>query len=267
MALVTSDSDKTSNLVKTPVLTTTSKPSNPVNGPDKSVEGSVTPRHPDPTMKFGYLGIHDRPEEIKPSMIYGKIDGRIAQIILDNDYSTYVLSTDFANTSNVPCFPCKPIPVELAVRNASQYTLNTQIKKLPMEVGTIIQSKTSYVLPLSNCDAIFGMSFLNDRKLITYLEKDIITLDDMKLLLVKDHDELPYISSISRSRLKAEIRKNEITKLYLATAKITNESDNITNPDWITNEFSDIFLDGLSPGMPPERKAVHEIPLHPDSSP
>ena len=28
---------------------------------------------------------------------------------------------------------------------------------------------------------------------------------------------------ISRSRLKAEIRKNEITELYLATAKITNE--------------------------------------------
>ena len=251
--------------VMTPVVTST-----PVDNPDDNLvihpEKTVTSRHLDPRIKLGYLGIHDRPEEVKPPVIYGKIDGRIAHIMLDNDYSTYVLSTDFANAGNVPCFPCKLVPVELVVRNASQFTLNTQTKKLPMEVGNIIQSKASYVLSLPSCDAIFGMPFLNGRKLIIYSEKGIVILDDIEFPLVKDHDdEHPCISMISRSRLKAEIRKNEITELYLATTKITSEPSNTTTPDWIKDKYFDIFLDGLPPGMPPERKIVHEIPLHPDS--
>src|SRR6266496_212752 len=209
--------------------------------------------------------MHERPEESTPPVVYGKIGRRTAQIMLDSGCSTYVLSTDFANAGKVPCFPCKPIPVELAIWNASQFTLNTQTKKLPMEVGSITQSKASYVLPLPSCDAIFGMPFLNGRKLVIYPEKGIVTLDDMELSLVKAHDEHPCISMISCGRLKAEIRKNEITELYLATTKITSEPSNAMTPDWINNEFSDVFLDGLPPGRPPERKVIHEIPLYPDS--
>ena len=245
--------------VTTPVMASTSAP---VGNPDDSL---VIPRHPDPRVTLGYLGINDKPEEVKPPVVYGKIDGCIAHIMLDSGCSTYVLSTDFANAGNTPCFPCKPVPVELAVRNASQFTLNTQTKKLPMKVGSITQSKASYVLPLPSCDAIFGMPFLNGRKLVMHPEKGIVTLDDMELPLVEDDDEPPRISTISRSRLKAEIRKNEITELYLATAKITSEPSNTTTPDWIKNEYFDVFLDGLPPDMPSERKVVHEIPLHPDS--
>ena len=171
--------------------------STPVGNPDDSL---VIPRHPDPRVKLGYLGIYDKPEEVKPPVVYGKIDGRIAQIMLDSGCSTYVLSTDFANAGNIPCFPCKPVPVELAVRNASQFTLNTQTKKLPMEVGNITQSKASYVLPLPSCDAIFGMPFLNGRKLVTYPEKGIVILDDIELPLVKDNDENPpYFNDFTQS--------------------------------------------------------------------
>src|SRR5208282_6947613 len=105
------------------------------------------------------------------------------------------------------------------------------------------------VLPLPSYDAIFGMPFLNGRKLVMHLEKGNVTLDDMELSLVKDLDEPPRISTISRSRLKAEIRKNEITELYLATAKITSEPSNTTSNtmivDWIKDEYPDVFLDGL----------------------
>ncbi len=209
----------------------TSEFDNPANKP-------ITPQQPNPRIDLGYLGINDKPEEVKPSVVYGKIDGHTTQIMLDNDCSTYVLSTDFANAGDVPCFPCKPIPVQLAVWNASQFTLNTQTKNLPMEVGTITQSKASYVLPLPSCDAIFGMPFLNDWKLVTYPEKGIVTLDDIELPLVKDRNEHPYSSTISHTRHKPEIRMNEITELYLATTKIMNEpNDNIMTPDWIKDEF------------------------------
>jgi hypothetical protein len=59
-----------------------------------------------------------------------------------------------------------------------------------MEVGNITQSKALYVLPLSNCDAIFGMPFLNGRKLITYFDKPVVSLDDMELPIVKDPDKV-----------------------------------------------------------------------------
>jgi hypothetical protein len=223
--------------VTTPVATST-----PVGNPDDSL---VIPRHPDPRVKLGYLGINEKPEEAKPPVVYGKIDGRIARIMLDTGCSTYVLSTDFARAGDTPCFPCKPIPVELAVRDASQFNLNTQTKKLPMEVGNITQSKASYVLPLPSCDAIFGMPFLNGRKLIIHSEKGIATLDNIELPLVKDHDdERPSVSMISRSRLKAEIRKNEIAELYLATSKIPDPNpapENATTPAWINDEYSDVF--------------------------
>jgi hypothetical protein len=123
------------------------------------------------------------------------------------------------------------------------------------------------VLPLPSCDAIFGTPFLNGRKLIIHSEKGIVALDDIELPLVKDHDEPPRILTISRSRLRAEIRKNEIAELYLATAKTADEPSNTTTPGWIKDEFSDIFLDGLPPGMPPEWEVAHEIPLLPDSPP
>ena len=206
----------------TSFMTPAPEPDNPVDQPDDPVGKPVTPRNPAPRITLGYLGISDKPEEVKPPVVYGKIDGHTSRIMLDSGCSTYVLSTDFANAGSIPCFPCKPIPVELAVRNASQFTLNTQTKKLPMEVGTITQSKASYVLPLPSCDAIFGMRFLNGRKLVTYPKKGIVSLNNVELPLVKDHNEPTRISVISHGRFKAEIRKNEITELYLATVKISD---------------------------------------------
>ena len=117
--------------------------------------------------------------------------------MLDSGCSTYVLSTDFAQNSNIPCYSCKPIPVELAVRDAGQFNLDTQTKKLPMEVGTITQSKAAYVLPLPGCDAIFGMPFLNGRKLVTHPERNSLSLDNMELPLIKDPNANIEISVIS----------------------------------------------------------------------
>ena len=201
-------------------------------------------------------------------MVNEIINGHVAQIMLDSGCSTYVLSTDFARDSNTPVYSCKPIPVELAVRNAGQFNLDTQTKKLPMKVGKITQEKALYVLSLPGCDAIFGIPFLNGRKLTTNTQKNTISLDDTELPLVRNPDEPVQISVISRGRLKADIRKNEIIELYLATIKSIQEDIDLAKfPSWIKNEFPDVFLDGLPPGKPPERKVVHSIPLQPDSAP
>jgi hypothetical protein len=125
----------------TPIMTSTPEYYAPVSNPNDCL---IIPRHPDPRIKPEYLGINDKPEELKPPMIYEKIDGRTAQIMLKNSCNTYILYTDFVNAGNTPYFPYKPIPVELAVHNTSQFTLNTQTKRLLMEVDNIIQSEILY---------------------------------------------------------------------------------------------------------------------------
>ena len=133
-------------LVTTPVVTST-----PVD-PDDNL---VIPRHPDPRVKLGYLGICDKPEEVTPSVVYGKIDGRIARIMLDSGCSTYVLSTDFANAGNILCFPCKPVPVELAVRNASQFTLATRLHTLGKAL--LLQGERAEAPQVKDIDEAIGL--------------------------------------------------------------------------------------------------------------
>ena len=97
-----------------------------------------------------------------------------------------------------------------------------------MEVGKISQAKALYVLPLPGCDAIFGMPFLNGRKLTTNPEQSTVSIDDMVLPLAKDLDEPIQISVITRSRLKAELRRNTVSELYLATIKIAEKGNTLS---------------------------------------
>jgi hypothetical protein len=92
--------------VTAPVTPTMLEPSTPVRNP-------VIPRRRN--VKLGYLGIDIDPEQAKPPEVYGKINGHPARILLDTGCSTYVLSSDFAKACNIPNFPSKPIPVELAI--------------------------------------------------------------------------------------------------------------------------------------------------------
>ena len=256
-------SDETSTPVIHPIMppVTPSKlePSTPVRTP-------VIPRQL--KVNLGFIGINNDPDQAKPPEVYGKINGHPVRIMLDTGCSTYVLSSDFAKSCSILSFPSKPIPAELAIRDASQYTLNTWTNQLSIEVGEVTMSKAFYVLPLSSYDAILGMPFLNGRKIAIYPNKSVISIDDIEIPLANELDEPPCISVISCKQMKVDIRKGDIVEMYLVYIKVPDIiTSNEHPPDWIKKEFVDIFLDGLPPGMPPTRKVVHEIPLHPESSP
>src|SRR5947209_13667733 len=74
------------------------------------------------------------------------------------------------------------------------------------------------------------------------------------------------ISCYSCKPIPVELAVQSAGQLNLATIKIAEKGNTLSEfPNWIKEEFSDVFLDGLPPGLPPERKVVHEIPLYPDS--
>ena len=77
---------------------------------------------------------------------------------------------------------------------------------------------------------------------------------------------------ITRSKLKSLVRKNDLAELYLTTFSAIENPSSTSSPDnsilsttpvpqWIQKEYSDVFLEGLPPGLPPDRNVEHEIPL------
>jgi len=70
-------------------------PREEIRTPAEEPRNSQKPQSKIPQVKLGYLRIHEKPEELKPPVVYGNINGRKARIMLDCGCSTYVLSTDF----------------------------------------------------------------------------------------------------------------------------------------------------------------------------
>ena len=62
----------------------------------QNLETPEQPRVKTAHVTLGYLGIHEKPEEFRPPVVYGNINRHAARIMLDSGCSTYVLFTDFA---------------------------------------------------------------------------------------------------------------------------------------------------------------------------
>jgi Reverse transcriptase (RNA-dependent DNA polymerase) len=86
------------------------------------------------------------------------------------------------------------------------------------------------------------------------------------------------IETILRQKLKSLARRNQLDELYLCRVEVakvdswetpksapvetkTSGTSQTTLPKWIQQEYADIFLEGLPPGLPPPRNVDHQIPL------
>jgi|SRR5208282_5343839 len=98
--------------------------------------------------------------------------------------------------------------------------------------------KSLYLLPVSQFDAIVGILFFRQNDIdLTGLKFGNIEVNGSKMSINKDDMDMdmnessgsmknPTIEMISRKRLKKELRRNEIEKLYLATIR---EANDVTN--------------------------------------
>ncbi|TMC19484.1 MAG: hypothetical protein E6J34_15270 [Chloroflexi bacterium] len=246
-------------------------------------------------MRLGYfgLGLHDQmevPEADKLLEVVGQIEGRPAKILLDTGCSTYVLSSSFAKRNGIPGIPMRPRPVDLAVSSA-RAQLTHKTAPLELRIGKTVITKSLYLLPVPQFDAILGMPFFRQNEIdLAGLEMGIVEVNGSKVPMVKgDKDtnmdmnespestEIPTIGVISRKRLKKELKRDEIEELYLATIKEANDDtisiaastvqklDDV--PDWIRKDYGTVLREELPPQMPPTRSVDHQIPLKPDMPP
>jgi hypothetical protein len=130
-----------------------------------------------------------------------------------------------------------------------------------LKIGNTVTTKSLYLLPIPQFDAIVGMPFFKENEIdLTGLEAGIIKVNGSKILMAEgDMDmeespesmETPMIGMIFRKRLRKELRRDEIEELYLATIRQTNDDTEIgisaqENPndvhDWIqkdTDQYSE----------------------------
>ena len=69
---------------------------------------------------------------------------------------------------------------------------------------------------------------------------------------------------MSRKALKKEIRRNNVDELYLIMIQKTSDNDTQHTPEWIQQDYGEIFREGLPPGIPRTRAVDHQILLKPD---
>ena len=141
-------------------------------------------------MRLGYfgLGLHDQmeiPEADKLLEIVGQIEGRSAKILLDTGCSIYVLSSSFAKWNGISEIQMRPRPVDLAVSSA-RAQLTHKTASLELKIGKTVITKSLYLLPVPQFDAIVGMPFFKQNEIdLAGLEFGIIEINGSKMSIGK----------------------------------------------------------------------------------
>jgi hypothetical protein len=162
--------------------------------------------------------------------------------------------------------------------------LTHKTQPLDLRIGKTVITKSLYLLPVPQFDAIVGMPFFKKNEIdLAGLEKGIVKVNGSKVFMAEgdmdtDMDmeespgnvETPMIGMISRKRLKKELKHNQIEELYLATIQNVNDyakTNTANGLNWIQKEYGSVLREELPPQMPPARSVDHQIPLKPDMPP
>ena len=230
------------------------------NEPEQKTLNALTMNAP---LNLKHLGVLSDPEAKDPFEIVGTIHGQPARILINSGCSTYVLDSNFAKRVKILPISTKPVPIQLAVRAANQIDLRTRTGKLSMSIGERTETqKAFYILPLPRYDAILGIPFVEEFNVRCPKDSNSVTINDEiveKVTTPESQNETFDIAVILRSRLKAMLRRQKIDELYLASTRIVQEEERKLSdiPSWIHKEYGEIFVEGLPPGLLPERQVEH----------
>ena len=148
-------------------------------------------------MRLGYfgLGLHDQmevPEVDKLLEIVGQIEGRSAKILLDTGCSIYVLSSSFAKRNGISEIPMRPRPVDLVV-NSARAQLTHKTAPLELRIGKTVITRSLYLLPIPQFDAIVGMPFFRQNEIdLAGLEFGSIEVNGSKVSIDKGDRRYGY---------------------------------------------------------------------------
>ena len=171
--------------------------------------------------------------------VTGTIYGQPAFILLDSGSSTEFVSAEFIHRHALTTFPTIP---ERHVRMAdgSKQKSSGRLEYAPLHMNGHNYASDFTVLPLSQYDAVIGMSWMQQYK--PKIDWDKLTFEPTVLPNVNTAIEFPY-----------------------TVHAIHDDTDDLDCAE-IIREFDDVFQD-LPATLPPKRTVDHFIELQPNSKP
>jgi Integrase core domain len=193
--------------------------------------------------------------------------------LLDSGCGTYALSRSFAESNRIEIIPTPPIPLELAEETEDIRVLQSQTNPIQIRLGATKVYRSFYILDQGCHDVIFGWPFFRffTPQFDWETHKVKIAGENHALISPTKGPMAITVAVISRAKLKSIIRRNDTEEIYVGLVKPISEptgpDSSDDQPSWITTEFSDVFMEGLPPELPPSRAVDHEIPILPDLVP
>ena len=215
-----------------------------------------------------------------PQVLYGKLKGVRAKILVDSGAKVTVISKDFA-TSNAVNTKTLKIPAKLSMANGVVEPVFQKTHDVSLVVDTFRHKVTAFVAPIKNYDIILGRDNLLKLNAVIDVTGSVSLFDkrtDKRITLEfgKDHikDEPLEENCITKEELNRELEKDPDLLVYELSIKQLEETNSATTvketPEQkldtdiekeFKEEFKTIMRDELPDKLPPDRGLNHYIDL------
>ena len=190
--------------------------------------------------------------------VNGTIYGRPAHILLDSGSSTEFVSAEFVRRHQLPILAARS-GRRVTLADGSKQTPSGRLLHTPLRLHQHQQQVNFTVLPLSQYDAILGMSWMQRYR--PDIDYESMTFEPTQQsppsqLTESHHNDLHVIYADDQMYVVAE----EVDDT------VTNHQVDHPNYSQLVEEFADVFQD-LPVGLPPKRAVDHRIELQPGSQP
>ena len=217
--------------------------------------------------------------EDKPPVIYGKVGGIRAKILIDNGAKVTVISKDFVlgnkiRRSNLTT-PAKLIMANGVIEPVFHKTSNTSVVS-----GEFKHKINAFVAPIKNYDLILGRDNLTKLEAMIVVGQHVTVYNKqsesrIKLEFGKKDEDIDEKAWITRETLEKEIENHKGPELMIYEISITqtvkdNDSEESTvvenysymdKDQKIREEFQHIMKEELPAKLPPDRGLNHYIDM------
>ena len=191
--------------------------------------------------------------------VHGTIYGRPAHILLDSGSSTEFVSAAFVHRHRLPTSAART-GRRVTLADGSKQTPSGRLLRTPVGMRNHRHQVNFTVLPLSQYDAILGMSWMQRyRPDIDYEAMTFEPTQSSQVIdTIEDHENIHVIHVDGQMYLISD--EGDVVSDTAAA-----EVDDPVCVEMV-KEFSDVFQD-LPVGLPPKRAVDHRIELQPGSKP
>ena len=209
--------------------------------------------------------------------LHATIAGKAAVVLIDSGATTCFISSQFAQKHSLSFSPLTQSSLSVTLATGIKASISHSADNIPIQLQSYKDRLDFMVIPLGECDVVFGMNWLRRINPQIDWRKRTLTFTHQN----ESHLLSPIPSTKSKSKHSCQLisvrgmgnilRQKEVERVILAIAHndlTKNESnDKSSQAKEILAEYRDVFPDKLPDKLPPRRDIDHRIELEQSSPP